>query len=258
MTCRAWLIMICIVTGLGLGAQPSSGAEVTLDGYTFEDDSYDLFLNPYYDRYNNRTSMGQSLNGYGEFANHTANMWYSFPDIIAGINCAAMFVESYYPTFVEGTSSFQLDYYEGYVWYARDVDDNIHILQMALYLLEGLMTEWSWDYRNLDGVNTTLLYPSSPVAGQEVFGGHVEAVGVDAGRMGECMEIVFDALPQFPSRTVTQYLAPHMGLIGEAYDWEGGTNGFSYNGEPPVTAHKSGGSWEKFTDRYCFISACAL
>jgi hypothetical protein len=261
MKSRSCLLLGCIL--MCLVAPLSSRADVELNGYTFPADSADLYKNPYYNQYLDRTSMGVVLHGYGDFTDKDINMWYNYPYTVAGIECAVMFEEGYYPTFIPDTSTFRMDYYQGYLYYARDTKDNIHILELEINLLPGAGNtwDWQWDYTDLSKVGTTLLYPASPVTGQKVFGGHVSGINLQVGDTQDCIVLTFDSLPQFPSKTVTQYLGPGKGLIAEVYNWQGRINGFSQGGREAYfteeTEKDSRTSWEKYRDKACFISACA-
>jgi hypothetical protein len=244
-------ITLCLVSW------PCSWADVTLDGYTFSDDSTDLWLCPYYNHaYDRIVDIGLVLHGYGAFAGKdiTQNFSQTFP--VAGVNCDVILERGYIPTYNPESSIFSLDYYDGYIYLAKDIDDNIHILTAVYYMPDSSTV--SWDYTDLSQVGTTLAYPASPVVGQAVFGGHVESLDVKVGDNTDAVTLTLDSLPQFPSQTITAYLRPGRGVIAYAYNWEGGLNGFSLNGGAPEQQEESQSTWEEWTDKNCFISACSF
>jgi hypothetical protein len=54
-----------------------------------------------------------------------------------------------------------VDLHDIYYYYAKDIADNIHVLQFAYYSGEESM---GWHYTNLPEGKTTLKYPDNPVS----------------------------------------------------------------------------------------------
>ena len=250
---KACFFLCCML--VCLSAAPCPGADVELNGYTFSDDSTELWGNPCFSSFSRRVDLGMSLTGYGDFQTKTLEQAFQQTFPVEGIECDMILERAYYPTWVEGEDRFQLDYYNGYVYYAKDTDDNIHILQMSYFMPDGSTVNWSWS--DLSEVGTTLLYPARPEAGQAVFGGYVESTAMRVGDTDGCFTIVFDSHPLFPSETFAAYLQPGVGVLALSYNWEERKNGFSRDGGAPEDAEESRSTWEEWKDDHCFISACS-
>jgi hypothetical protein len=248
---RTIVSFFCILAGMaGLPSQGVS-ADVTLNGYVFSDDSTELLKNPYFSLFSREIDISTILYGYGDFEGKEFRQIFWQQWTVAGIPCILFREQGYLPSYNEATSSFDMEGYDsGSVMYAKDTEDNIHVLSYSVG--QG----YYWDYSLLPEGGTTLKYPSDPVPGQQVFCGHVEATGVQLGEMQDVVTISFDSLPQYPSDTVTEYLRPGAGVIAVSYNWEGRTNGYSFDGAPPGSEDERENRLEKWRDSYCLISIC--
>jgi len=250
---RTVILIICIATWPLAG--PSSGISAELNGYTFSDDSTDLWKNPYFSNYEHIVDFGVSLFGYGDFAGTQYSLSHQQTFPVAGINCSMLREKGYYPTFSEASSSFHMEDYTGYVYYAKDIEHNIHVLQIVVLLQN--QPSMSWNYTNLAEGETTLKYPSHPEPGQQIFCGQVEGTGVEVGDIDNCVTLLFDSPPQFPSHSVKEYLRPGAGVIAVSYNWESRINGYSFDAVAPEYAEEEKNTWEEWKDDHCFISACS-
>lgn len=246
-------LLVCISV-LSLGALCNADS-AELNGYTFSDDSTELWKNPYFSNFLYHSDIGIKLFGYGDFANTQFMQSFQQTFTVAGIDCAVLYEQADYPTFSQESSSFQMDYNTGYVYYAKDTEDNIHVLQIIVYLQN--QPNISWDYTQLAEGETTLKYPANPEPGQQIFRGQVENVGIRVGEIRNCVTLLFDSPPQFPSRSVKEYLTPGAGVIAVSYNWESRINGFSFDAIAPEYAEKDKTQLEEWKDDYCFISACS-
>ncbi len=247
---RALFTVLCTLTWIMSMSSPGDAAE--LNGYTFENDSTELWQNPYFSSFYNLSVIGFSQYGYGDFAGHDYHMYFQQTFALGGIPCVMLREQGLYPTYSEGSGSFSFDDYSGYLYLAKDTEDNIHLLQVSIFLNSETR---SWDYTQLTEGETTLLYPSNPSPGQVVFKGYVMDAAVQVGDFPTCMRIVFESHPKFPSQTVIEYLSPGLGLLAVSYNWQGRINGFSYTGVAPEEEDDDNKGWERWKDKYCFITA---
>ncbi len=248
---RTILSFFCILAGMvGMSSQRVS-ADVALNGYVFSDDSTELWKNPYFSNFSREIDISTILYGYGDFSGREFKQTFWQEWIAGGIPCILFREQGYLPSYNETTASFDMEEYDsGSVIYAKDTEDNIHILG---YFVNQ---DSSWDYSHLPEGGTTLKYPADPFPGQQVFCGHVEATGVQTGEMTGLVAISFDSLPQYPAETVTEYLRPGAGVIAVSYNWEGRINGYSFDAVPPERREEDRSRWEEWKDDHCFISAC--
>lgn len=251
MTSRSIIVMICIMTWVAGG--PCSAGAAELNGYTFSDDSIELWRNPFFSSDDRLVDINTTLYGYGDFSDKQLSQSYHQTFPVGGVECAVVLEQGYYPVYSETTSSFRMEYFNGYIYYAKDTQDNIHVLKTMSILNNQT---YSWEYTGLAEGQTTLKYPSDPVPGQQIFCGRVEGTEVQVGDTRGCATLFFDSLPQFPSRTVTEYIAPEVGIVAIAYNWEGRLNGFSADAVAPEDAEEEGTTWEEWKDDHCFISMC--
>jgi hypothetical protein len=248
---RTIISFFCILAGMiGMPSQEIS-ADVTLNGYVFSDDSTELWKNPYFSNFSREIDISVILYGYGDFSGREfKQMWWQ-EWIVAGIQCILFREQGYIPSYNETTASFDMEEYDsGSLIYAKDTQDNIHVLSYSA-------AQAPWDYSLLPEGGTTLKYPADPVPGQQVFCGRVEATGVQMGEIEDLVTISFDSLPQYPSKTLTEYLRPGAGVIAVSYNWEGRINGYSFDAVPPEWQEEDQSKWEEWKDDHCFISTCA-
>lgn len=242
----------CVVLAVILGAAfPCSSAE--LGGYTFADDSIDLYLNPYFSDHDRPGDFITTLYGYGDFAGYEVLQGHHQYYELDGIPCNVILERGYFPDFSSG--SVKMTYYTAYHYYAKDTQDNIHLLKYVFYPNKGQGASWS--YEDLPEGATTVKYPADPQPGQEVVFGSVAATGISVGDIRGCATIVFDSLPHAPSKSVTEYLVPGSGILASSFNWEGGINGFSHDAGAPEHAEEEDTAWKEWWDDHCFISACS-
>jgi len=249
---RTVISFFCILAGVV--GMPARGmpADVALNGYVFSDDSTELWKNPYFSHFSREIDISTILYGYGDFAGREFKQIFWQQWVVAGIPCILFREQGYLPSYNETTASFDLEEYNsGSVVYAKDTEDNIHILSYSVN------PGYSWDYSLLPEGGTTLKYPADPTAGQQVFCGRVEATGVHMGEIEDLVTISFDSLPQYPSKTLIEYLRPGAGVIAISYNWEGRINGYSFDAVPPERQEEDQSKWEEWKDDHCFISACS-
>lgn len=244
--------MLCIVLTVILGAaSPCGSAE--LGGYTFADDSTHLYLNPFFSSYSRPGDFITTLYGYGDFAGCEVIQTHSFYFELAGISCNVILERGFFPDFSSG--SVEMVSYTSYHYYAKDTQDNIHLLEYVFFPKKGQGASWS--YGDLPEGGTTVKYPADPRPGQEVVFGTIAATGVSVGDIRGCTTIVFDSLPHAPAESVTEYLVPGSGILANSFNWEGGINGFSHDASAPEYAEKEDSAWKEWWDDHCFISACS-
>ncbi|HDP24493.1 MAG TPA: hypothetical protein ENN34_03520 [Deltaproteobacteria bacterium] len=228
------LAAVIIVLAPGVRA---SGEEVVFNGAVFTDDSTELHKNRYFSEYARTVDFAFIGYGYGDFRGYTLRQVFSQNYSYLGIECVIIRETGYIPTpeSPEDDSPITLEHYTRFLYYAKDDQNNIHLI-------------------NVSG-DTTLLYPHNPVIGQRVFGGYVDAVGYTRGNLSDCLIIVRDSLPWgFPDR-MTEYLIPGSGIAAVAYNYNGGMHGFSADGTPPELARRDKSTWEEWVNDRCFISA---
>ncbi|HOO44847.1 MAG TPA: hypothetical protein PLM29_01360 [Deltaproteobacteria bacterium] len=222
-------------------------ADTTIGDYTFSDDSTELDQNPYFSTYERGVDFQISLYGYGGFGGYTLSQEFHQYFTLDGIECAV--IREHIDIPYSGDSSSSVDVHDIYLYYAKDTEDNIHILQMAYSGDQGSM---GWIYTDLPEGITTLKYPKSPSSGQDIFFG---SVGFKIIPLGEVYftTLKFDALP-YCSDTVTEYLTYGSGLFSMSY---GGVSGYSATGFPPELLEEDESGWEEWKEDHCFITACS-
>ncbi len=226
-------------------------ADTTIDGYTFSVDSMNLYENSFFSEYDRTLDFLTSLIGYGDYTDYALSQTYHQEYTLDGIDCAVIREHVSIPPY--GGLSPDVDVHDIYLYYAKDIDDNIHIL-LAAYSGDGGVIGWS--YTDLPEGETTLKYPTDPVPGQEVFFGEVAETGKQVGDIEGCATIVFDSLP-WTDGPITEYLRPGSGVFAMSHNWNDEINGYSYDGGAPEYAEEEKGTWEEWRDDHCFISACS-
>lgn len=218
-------------------------ADVVLNGYYFGDDSDDLSKNHYFSDYTRGVDFHFEVYGYGNFRGYDIRQVFTQYYSVHGIQCIVVLEQGYDPLFSreDGVTSFDMHPYSGYLFYARDIDNNIH-------LLSG----------DISSEGTTLLYPDVPEVGQEVCGGYIEDTAYEIGDISsDAMVIRFDSMPYTGLGPVQEFVLPGSGVYAISYNWDGGVNGFSLSRKPPESMGKEGSAWEEWWDDHCFISACS-
>lgn len=228
-------------------SSPAS-ADVTINGYTFSDDSTELHMNPYFSTYSRRVDFQTSLYGYGNFGGYSLSQVFHQTFTIEGIECIVIREDISIPK--SGRLSSNVDVHNIYLYYAKDTLDNIHVLQMAYYGDQGTII---WDYTDLPEGNTTLKYPKSPTSGQEIFFGKV---GFKILPLGKAFftTLVFDSLP-YADGSITEYLTYGIGIFSMGHNWNSSINGYSKTGFPPELLEDDESSWDEWREDHCFISA---
>lgn len=242
---------------------------VTLNGYTFStdvvaspdiQDSALMASNPFFSDYPRLVDLFFGLYGYGSFAGKDNTLSYRQTFPVNGVQCSVLMEQGWVPFFssLDGGTSFTFVFCTNYYYLARDIDNNVHILLLVIYLDAPENRTMSWSVDDLPMGGTTLLYPADPVKGQKVFGGRVEETSAEIdGITDSSMVILYDELPfDFPG-AYREYLVPGKGIYCQAYNWDGAVNGFSQDGMRPDRSDddKAWGSWG---EDHCFISACRI
>ena len=232
-------------------APHTASADTLLNGYTFSDDSLDLYENPYFSEYDRMVDFLTSLYGYGDFTGYALSQVFHQTFALDGIDCVVIREHVSIPPY--GGTSPDVDVHDIYYYYAKDTDDNIHVLQMVYYSGGDSI---GWRYTDLPEGRTTLKYPADPSPGQEVFFGHVEETGKRVGDFSGCVTIANEDLP-WTLEPITEYLLPVSGILALSYNQNGGINGYSFDGGAPEYAEEEQGTWDEWLDDHCFISACS-
>jgi hypothetical protein len=245
-------IIACLIVVL-----PAFSGTVELNGYTFSDelvdgtdipDSADLSQNYYFSDFTRGVDFHFEAYGYGNFRGYDIKQRFSQYYSINGIPCMTVYETGYTPRFSpdDAVTSFQMDSYDAFIFYAKDINDNIHLLS----------TDLGWSYEDLPAGGTTLIYPNSPEKGQKVFGGHVLDTSVKIGDVTDsALLIEIDSLPyDFPG-PVKEYLRPGLGIFAISYNWDGGLNGFSLDKKAPEREEEGGSAWHEWWNDHCFITA---
>lgn len=250
---RILIFFSCLAAaGIVGAASPCGSAE--LGGYTFSDDSTHLYLNPFFSNSNRDVDFLATLYGYGDFAGSQVLQSHHQYFTLGGIPCNVVLERGYFPDYSSGSPP-DMIHYTAYHYYAKDTEDNIHVLQYSFHPDGGPSIGWS--YTDLPEGMTTLKYPAEAQPGQEVFFGSVTGTEVRVGDIRGCVTIEFDSLPHAPSETITEYLVSGGGILASSFNWEGGINGFSTDAVAPEYAEEEGSAWEEWWDDNCFISVCS-
>ncbi len=252
-----------------LPCAPADAGIVTLNGYRFSTDVVDtpfiqdsaiLAGNPYFTDYPRVVDFNAGLYGYGDFRDHDNTQSYRQALPVGGVQCSVILEQGYIPYFSpgDGITSFTMEFTVKYYYFARDIQDNVHLLQIIIIPDNPAIGPMSWSVNDLPEGGTTLIYPAEPVVGQEVFGGHVVDVSAEIGDVtSNALVIEFDELPYDYPGAVTEYLLPGSAIYAVAHNWDGGTNGFSRDGQRPERKDEDKKAWEEWWDDHCFISACS-
>lgn len=238
------LFLVCVAFS------SSVWADTTINEYTFSDDSTEIYMNPFFSEYDRVVDFLASLYGYGDYAGYSLTQTYHQEFALNGIACIVVREDIDIPP--SGTTSADVDVHNIYYYYAKDTEDNIHVLQAVYYGDETM----GWTYSDLPEGKTSLKYPADPVPDQEVFFGHVAETGKQVGDISGCSTIVFDALP-WTTQPITEYLVPASGILAMSHNWDGSLNGYSTDGGAPEHAEEEKSTWEEWLDDKCFISACS-
>jgi len=231
-----------LIVALISSSSPYASADVVLNGYQFSDDSDDLSKNRYFSNYSRGVDFHYEVYGYGNFKGYDVRQVFSQYYAVDGIKCIVVLEHGYFPQFSleDGITSFDMIPYSGYLFYAKDINNNIH-------LLNGDVSQGG----------TTLLYPDTPEEGQKVYGGLVVDTAYELGDVSNNVLVIrFDSLPYTGIGPALQYVLPGSGVFAISYNWDGGVNGFSLNRKPPESMDKESSAWEEWRDDHCFISAC--
>lgn len=260
---------VILVAVLFLVQVPSlHGGTVTLNGYSFSTDVVEapdiqdsalLGDNPYFSDYPRLVDFQFGLYGYGSFSGKDNTLSYSQVFSVHGVQCSVIREQGWIPFFDpdDHRTSFDIVFCTAYYYMARDTQDNIHILRVEIFVDPPFSDILTWSVDDLPEGNTTLLYPSVPYAGQEVFGGHIESALTSIGGVTKEAEvIVFDELPYDYPAPYREYIVPRMGVFARACNWDGAINGFSQDGKNPDRTDDDKKAWEEWWDEHCFISAC--
>lgn len=255
-----------ILAALFLAVTSAAAGVVTLNGYRFSTDVVDtpniqdsavLAGNPYHSDYGRIVDFDAGLYGYGGFRGYDNTMSYRQVFPVGGVQCSVILEQGYIPYYSpgDGTTSFTMEFCVKYYYLARDMDDNIHLLQVYILPDNPAIGAMAWSVDDLPAGGTTLIYPAEPSEGQQVFGGSVvDASGVIGGVSRQALVIEFDDLPYAFPGAVTEYLIPGSGIFAVAYNWDGGVNGFSRDGSRPERKDEDKKAWEEWWDDRCFIS----
>ena len=264
MISTALFFLVLLLPGI-----PVLAGIVTLNGYQFSTDVVDspdiqdsaiLAGNPYFSDYSRVVDFDAGLYGYGGFRGYDNTMSYRQVFPVGGVQCSVILEQGYIPYFstIDGVSSFTMEFVVKYYYWARDIQDNIHLLQIIILPNNPAISTMSWSVEDLPAGGTTLIYPAEPAVGQQVFGGQVIDVSAEIGDVtSSALVIEFDELPYDYPDAVTEYLLPGSAIYAVAHNWDGGTNGFSRDGLPPERKDEDKKAWEEWWDDHCFISACS-
>ncbi len=260
----ALLILFMLLPGI-----PAGAGIVSLNGYQFSSDvvaspgiqdSAILAGNPYFSDYSRVVDFSARLYGYGGFRKTDNTMFYHQVFPVDGVQCSVILEQGYIPTFspTDGFTSFTMEFCTKYYYFARDIQDNIHLLQIFIILPDNsALSSMSWNITNLPEGGTTLIYPAEPAVGQQVFDGHVVDISAEIGDVtSSALVIEFDELPYDYPGPVTEYLLPGSAVYAVAHNWDSGTNGFSRDAQRPERKDENKKAWEEWWDDHCFISAC--
>ncbi|HPR56323.1 MAG TPA: hypothetical protein PLT09_03375 [Deltaproteobacteria bacterium] len=260
--------VLLLLLSLLLSVSPVHAGIVTLNGYRFSNDvvnypdiqdSAILSGNPYFSDYSRVVDFYAGLYGYGAFRGYDDTMSYRQVFPVDGVQCSVILEQGYIPTFslTDGITSFTMEFCTKYSYFARDIDNNIHLLLISIIPDSSSIGAMSWSVDDLPSGGTTLIYPAEPEVGQQVFGGHVTDVSAEIGGVtSEALVIEYDNLPYDYPGALTEYLLPGSAIYAVAYNWDGGINGFSQDGQRPERQDEDKKAWEDWWDEHCFISAC--
>lgn len=252
-----------------ISGAPAGAGVVTLNGYQFSTDVVDspdiqdsaiLAGNPYFSDYSRVVDFNAGLYGYGNFRGYDNTLSYRQVFPVGGVQCSVILEQGYIPYFStgDGITSFTMEFVVKYYYFARDLQDNIHLLQIIIFPDNPAIGSMSWNVFDLPVGGTTLIYPAEPAVGQHVFGGIVIDVAAEIGDVtSRALVIEFDELPYDYPDAVTEYLLPGSAIYAVAHNWDGGTNGFSRDAQRPERKDENKKAWEEWWDDHCFISACS-
>jgi hypothetical protein len=234
-TALLWGLVIAI-TFLFLAAGPAHAdkTNVTLNGYTFSDDSINLWENQYFSTYYTANEpclyYGSWIYlGYGDFSNDYVADFFDKIEPYKTINCVVYREHGFWEgKWIEAVNDTQDSpripgYYMGerytrYNYLAKDTDGNIHILQS----LRPNETDLD-DAGIIEEGGTTLMYPNAPAFEQPVYGGYV--AGVDTSNLQITRWINYELGSDLLAPIVIT-LQPGVGVVQMTYNWHDKKDGY--------------------------------
>jgi hypothetical protein len=264
------LVIAITCTFLSAGSAHAAKTNVTLNGYTFSDDSADLWGNQYFSSYYIEGEpclyYGSWIQmAYGDFTSNEMHYIAEFFDKIEtykDISCVVYREHGFWEgkwvpevQAVQGEHPRIPGYYAGerytrYNYLAKDVQGNIHILK------SDRPNETDLDDAGLiEEGGTTLIYPDAPAIGQPVYGGYVTSIDTPNFSYADvpydhCVEIrrwINYGLGADVIKPILIYLQPAIGVVEQAYGWRdivdyfpdaSGTNGFLMDSSQNLYASK--------------------
>lgn len=216
----------CIL--LSAGHVQAAKANVTLNGYTFAEDSADLWENQYFSSYYAEDEpclyYGSWIYiGFGDFAHDYVAHFFDRIETYKDITCVvyrehgfwqgkwvpAIGEDPYDPGYIPGY--YMGERYTRYNFLAKDMNGNIHVLKS----LRPNETDLD-DIGIIAEGGTTLMYPEEPALEQPVYGGYV--VGVDASSL-QIVRWINYGLKSDTIAPITITLHPAHGVIRMDYNW---------------------------------------
>jgi hypothetical protein len=241
LTALLWMLVIAITFILiNTGSAHAEKSNVTLNGYTFSDDSANLWENKYFSSYYKEGEpclyYGSWIYlAYGDFrgGDYIAE-FFDRIDTYKDITCVVYREHGFWqgkwepasgddptaPDYIPGYYIGEL--YTRYNYLAKDMDGNIHILKSvrpndtdlddAGLIIEG---------------GTTLMYPNAPALAQPVYSGYVESIDTpnenySLAPYDHCISIVRwmnYGWIQPTIKPILLFLKPGIGIVEMAYYW---------------------------------------
>lgn len=199
--------------------------DVTIHGFTFSDDSAQLWDNQYFDNYTaaNINTFSKILYGYGDFEGYDNTYYFDSYGTYENIDCIVIRERGYTPAYASG--AFTMTPYTIYNYWAKDINDNIHLL----------MTKTSAGVETtadsiISAGGTTLIYPNAPVSRQFVYDGFVWELSASVGDYTSCLSLRRGVAPSI----VFDYYQVDAGLVTKVYNWGDSVNGFSLDETPDL------------------------
>ena len=215
---------------------PGTDTSVFLNGYIFDDDSTYIWENTFFSDFTTETigTYSKVLFGYNEFEGYNNREYYQGNGRYQNIDCIVFCKHSY---------GANLELVKSFEYLAKDIDDNIHLLQR---ITPGATSSYEFDDDILNEGGSTLLYPSSPVDDQIVYGGYVDDTSAT---------VVYSSSGVTISDTYTDCVSIRMGSGTDdhtiyynsgsgivAITYENGTNGFTVEENVVTTGTSSSSS----------------